>query len=86
MIQVTIPTHLKLIELTTSPGSAERFNKLSALLGEGIIGGVWLYSSDDRRVMLASLKVLVPLVQDLGVGTARFLKVSRILSGVTVCT
>ena len=80
MIRATVPTHLSLIELTTTPGSQERFDKLSHLLGEGIIGGVWFYASEDRDTILASLECLPSVVEAVGIGSSRFLKVWSELS------
>ncbi|TFK74389.1 hypothetical protein BDN72DRAFT_833295 [Pluteus cervinus] len=74
LIRATVPTHISLIELTTAPGSKERFDKLSHLLGEGIIGGVWFYASEDRDTVMASLESLLLVVEAIGIGSTRFLK------------
>lgn len=75
LIRATVPTMLSLIRLTTSPGSVERFDQLCALLGDGIIGSVWMYTPHDLDAMLASLDVLPSVVSPLGIGSARYLKV-----------
>ena len=62
--------------MTTQFGSEQRFNELCALLGDGIMEDVWLYSEDKPDVVLATLQALPPVVQALGVGCARYLKVN----------
>jgi len=61
--------------LTTDVGSEEQFDQLSALLGEGIINGIWLYASDKPDVILASLDAMPRLITSLAVGNARYVKV-----------
>ena len=56
-------------------GSRERFDQLCALLGDGIIGTTWTYASREKDVMLASLQALPAVVDALGVGAARYLRV-----------
>lgn len=65
--------------MTTEEGSSERFDALSTLLGDNIIGAVWYYASDNVDVVLASIEVLPPVVTALGIGTVRFLKVNIVL-------
>lgn len=60
--------------LTTTLGSSDRFDQLCVFLGEGIIGGVWLYASENSEVILASLDALPSVVRALGIGNARYLK------------
>ncbi|KAL1701083.1 hypothetical protein EV121DRAFT_282920 [Schizophyllum commune] len=66
---------LSLVALTTVEGSRERFDQLCALLGDGIIGTTWTYASREKDVMLASLQALPAVVDALGVGAARYLRV-----------
>lgn len=54
---------------------AERFTKLCKLLGEHIIGHVWVYASENVDVMRATTDVLPGVVGALGVGGVRYLKV-----------
>ena len=75
LLRAVIPTSISLIELTTEPKSPNRFYQLCALLGEGIIGTVWLHGLRDAEVMQASVDVLPALVKALGIGCARYLKV-----------
>jgi hypothetical protein len=66
---------VNLIERTTEYGSEQRFSQLSTLLGEGLIGSVWMYSSEDADTIEASSDVLPIVVRALGVGATRYLKV-----------
>ncbi|THU78784.1 hypothetical protein K435DRAFT_769146 [Dendrothele bispora CBS 962.96] len=74
LIRGAIEATLSLILLTTTPSSVQQFDQLCILLGEGLIGTVWLYSSEKPDVILASLEVLPPLVDALGLGCTRYLK------------
>lgn len=71
-----MPVSLKLITTTTTTGSADRVDKLCQLLGENIIGGVWVYAPRESAAIGASMDILGILVQALGIGSARYLKVS----------
>ncbi len=64
-----------MIERTTQPGSEERFIQLCALLGDGMMGSVWMYGSEDADAVEASVDVLPILVHALGIGATRYLKV-----------
>ncbi|KAJ7490315.1 hypothetical protein B0H11DRAFT_2156580 [Mycena galericulata] len=75
LLPAAISTSLSLIQLMTSVGSADRFDQLCALLGDGIIGSVWPYASDRLEALLASIEALPAVVETLGVGSARYLKV-----------
>ena len=55
--------------------SEERFDRLSHLLGNSIIGGVWVYASSEEGVIRASLDVLPSVVHAMGIGTTRYLMV-----------
>ena len=66
---------MRLIELTTAPKSAQRFDQLSIVTGDGIIGAVWFYSAQEAEALQASLDTLPRVVHALRAGTARFLKV-----------
>ncbi|KAG6836921.1 hypothetical protein H0H93_001287 [Arthromyces matolae] len=75
LIAAAVDVYLTLTLLTTSVGSAEQFDQLCFLLGEGIIRGIWLYASEKPEVIHASLKALPPVLRALNIGTARFFKV-----------
>ncbi|KIK07682.1 hypothetical protein K443DRAFT_129044 [Laccaria amethystina LaAM-08-1] len=74
LLRAAISAWLELAMMTTQFGSEQRFNELCALLGDGIIEDVWLYSEDKPDAVLATLQALPPVVQALGVGCARYLK------------
>ncbi|KAK0498934.1 hypothetical protein EDD18DRAFT_1460945 [Armillaria luteobubalina] len=74
LLQATISATLLLILLTTKHGMAQRFDQLCALLGDGIIGTVWIYASDSFEVILAMVEVLPPLMKALDIGIACYLK------------
>jgi hypothetical protein len=75
ILRTAIPAATNLIERTTQPGSEQRFTQLCALLGDGVIGSVWMYSSEDADAVEASVGVLPILVRALGIGATRYLKV-----------
>ena len=66
---------MKLIELTTPPKSAQRFEQLCKVMGDGIIGAVWFYSTNEPETIRASLDMLPVLLHALSIGVARYLKV-----------
>ncbi|KAF7433614.1 hypothetical protein PC9H_005575 [Pleurotus ostreatus] len=74
LIREAIPASVSLTTLTTDQGSQDRFDQLSALLGDGIIGGIWLYSSLDLAAVEASVEALPLVIDALGLGCTRFLK------------
>ncbi|KAH8985889.1 hypothetical protein EDB92DRAFT_2024276, partial [Lactarius akahatsu] len=74
VLRAAVPAAVNLIERTTERGSEQRFSQLSALLGEGMIGSVWMYSSEDADTVEASVDVLPIVVRALGVGATRYLK------------
>ena len=75
-MRAAVPAAASLIERTTGPGTEQRFSQLSAILGDGLIGSVWMYSSEDADTVEASVDVLPIVVRALGVGATRYLKVS----------
>jgi hypothetical protein len=75
ILRTAIPSATNLIVHTTEPGSEQRFTQLCALLGDGVIGSVWMYSSEDADAVEASIEVLPILVRALGIGVTRYLKV-----------
>ncbi|KAI0253036.1 hypothetical protein BJV78DRAFT_1196075 [Lactifluus subvellereus] len=74
ILRAAIPAAANLIERTTQPGSEQRFSQLCALLGDGVIGSVWMYSLEDADAVEASVNVLPVVVHALGIGTTRYLK------------
>ena len=76
LIRSTIPVIMRLKDMITTAGSAESFDLLCQVLGERIIGGVWIYASNEVETIEASMDVLPSLVRGLGVGSIRYLKVN----------
>ena len=86
ILRIATPTCIRLVELTTPPRSAKRFEELCTILGDGIIGSVWLYSSQEPDVLQASLDVLPAVLSTLGIGASRYLKVrDGVISTDTPC-
>ena len=75
VLRAAVPAAANLIERTTEYGLEQRSSQLSALLGDGVIGNVWMHSSEDADTVEASVDVLPIVVRVLGVGTTRCLKV-----------
>lgn len=75
ILRTAIPATTNLIERTTQPGSEQRFTQLCALLGDGLVGSVWMYSSEDAEAVEASIDGLPMIVRALGIGATRYLKV-----------
>ena len=76
ILRAAIPAVTNLVERTTQSGSEQRFTQLCALLGDGVIGSVWMYSGEDADAVEASVDVLPILVRALGIGATRYLKVN----------
>jgi len=74
IIRTAIPATLTLINLSTPPCSQIRFDKLCTLLGDSIIGNVWIYASMEPECVQATLDVLPGVIEMLGIGCARYLK------------
>ncbi|KAH9978272.1 hypothetical protein BGW80DRAFT_1202231 [Lactifluus volemus] len=74
ILRAAIPALTTVIERTTQPGSEQRFSQLCALLGDGVIGSVWMYSSEDVDAVEASVEALPIVVRALGIGATRYLK------------
>ena len=72
-----MPVTVRLIDLVTKPDSVERFDELCHLLGEDIIGGIWVYATHEQPTIEASMSVVPILVHALGIGTVRYLKVQQ---------
>ena len=42
LIRCVVPLNILLVNSTTAAGSAQRFDRLCQVLGDGIIGSIWL--------------------------------------------
>ncbi|KAF7982341.1 hypothetical protein HWV62_29056 [Athelia sp. TMB] len=74
LLRAAIRTTLGLIGLCTPLGSQRRFDKLCALLGDCVIGNVWMYASRDPDSIQATIEMLPDIVELLEIGCARYLK------------
>ena len=76
LVRASIPAFIELTKITTLVGSKTRFDQLCAILGDSILGGIWIYAFNDYETIEASMTALPPLLEELGIGTVRYLKVS----------
>ncbi|KAI0722009.1 hypothetical protein C8T65DRAFT_629979 [Cerioporus squamosus] len=74
LIRAAVPASVQLTELTTAPASSTRFEQLCGLLGDGIIGNVWICASRDPETLQASTDVIPGVVRVLDIGVTRYLK------------
>lgn len=79
ILQRSIPLLLRVIDLTTPVNSKRRFDEVCALLGDGIIGGIWIYASAEWATLEASMYALPDVLRELGIGSIRYLKVQFII-------
>lgn len=81
LLKISIQTTLALVEKMTGKNSVERFDRLCQLVGEDIIGKIFTYvqAGGDAiadRSLDATVEVLPETIVSLGIGSARYLKVS----------
>ncbi|KAJ3010846.1 hypothetical protein NUW54_g2351 [Trametes sanguinea] len=74
LIRASVSAYLRLVQLTTTEGSAARFDQLCGLLGDSIIGNIWVYAYREPAVIEASVDCLPAVVDLLDIGTSRYLK------------
>ncbi|TFK83268.1 hypothetical protein K466DRAFT_647686 [Polyporus arcularius HHB13444] len=74
LIRAAVPASVQLTELTTAPASSSRFEQLCSLLGDGIIGNIWVYASRYPETLQASTDVIPDVVRVLEIGAVRYLK------------
>ncbi|KAI0352729.1 hypothetical protein OH77DRAFT_755501 [Trametes cingulata] len=74
LIRSAARVYIRLVKYTTTPGSAAQFDLLCSLLGESIIGSVWVYASRDLDAIQASVDVIPDVVEALDIGASRYLK------------
>ncbi|PAV20807.1 atp :trna-specific trna nucleotidyltransferase [Pyrrhoderma noxium] len=74
LIRTITPIILRLIDKTTEPNSEQRFDQIFHILGDHIIGSVWVFSNQEKDTIEASMEVLPSLIHNLGIGTVRYLK------------
>jgi len=74
VVRLIISTWLNLALKVDEPNSLELFDHLSALVGTGIIEGIWIYSIQNVA-MKATIDALPSVLRTIGITTASFLKV-----------
>ncbi|KAI0637670.1 hypothetical protein C8Q77DRAFT_1047712 [Trametes polyzona] len=74
LIRVSVSAYILLVTTTTTLGSAARFEQLCSLLGDSIIGNIWVYASREIDTLQASLDALPEILEVLDVGSTRYLK------------
>ncbi|KAI0676734.1 hypothetical protein C8Q78DRAFT_999181 [Trametes maxima] len=74
LIRAVVPVYIQLTTATTNEGSVQRFDQLCSLLGDSIIGNIWIYASREPETIQASIDVIPDIVEVLDVGTVRYLK------------
>ena len=75
LLRKSIPTLQRMIIRTTPAASKARFDQLCGLLGDGIIGSIWNFASQEAETIEASIAALPDVLRALGVGSTRYLKV-----------
>jgi hypothetical protein len=75
LVEQAVPVTLKLIANTTRQGTEERFELLRNLLGNSIIGSLWVYTAKDLESMRATYLVLPSVLNLFGIGSVIYLKV-----------
>ncbi|QRW05517.1 short chain dehydrogenase [Ceratobasidium sp. AG-Ba] len=73
LLRAAMPCYLSLTNLVLNEDSIQKFEKLCAVVTDTIVPG-WLYASSRVELMVASVDVLLLIIQALGIGSARFLK------------
>lgn len=82
LLSSTIPTIVELVDLLlparalSKARGKQRFDRLCSVLGEGIIGNIWIHASQDVATIRATIDQVPLLVESLGVCAVRYLKVS----------
>ncbi|EIW82173.1 hypothetical protein CONPUDRAFT_143656 [Coniophora puteana RWD-64-598 SS2] len=74
LLRATVPTLLLLTDKSTSPATETRAERLSAIIGDGLIGTVWTYAYRDPETLAAATEMVAVVVQRIGIGAARWLK------------
>ncbi|KAF9004777.1 hypothetical protein BDQ17DRAFT_1424610 [Cyathus striatus] len=73
LLEASLTTLVDLIKATSTLGTEAYFDQLCELIGESIVNDTWFYAYDKPDVLVASVKALVPIIEALQLGSARFL-------------
>lgn len=82
LLSASIPTIIELVDLLlptkalNKAGGKQRFDRLCSVLGEAIIGSIWIHASRDIATVRATIDQVPLLVGSLGVCAVRYLKAS----------
>jgi len=81
LLSTSIPAIVKFVDLLfpgralSKLGGKQRFDRLCSVLGEAIIGNIWIHASRDVATIRATIDQVPLLVESLGICAVRFLKV-----------
>ena len=75
LLRLSTSTAVSLVLRTTETGSEARYSRLCGLLGYGIIGSAWVFATRELDTVQASVEALPEIMDALGVGAVRYLKV-----------
>ena len=82
LLSTSIPTIVQLVDLLlpvrtlSNAGGKQRFDRLCSVLGEAIIGSIWVHASRDIATIRATIDQVPLLVESLGICAVRYLKAS----------
>lgn len=82
LLSASIPTIVELVDLLlptgvlSKAGGKQRFDRLCSVLGEGIIGSIWIHAVRDVATIRATIDQVPLLVASLGICAVRYLKAS----------
>ncbi|KAF9653060.1 hypothetical protein BDM02DRAFT_3108178 [Thelephora ganbajun] len=80
LLSTSIPTIVELVDLLfpvavlNKGGGKQRFDRLCSVLGEGVIGNVWIHASRDVGTIRVTIDQVPLLVESLGICVVRYLK------------
>lgn len=81
LLSTSIPTIVEFVDLLlpdralSKAGGKQRFDRLCSVLGEAIIGSIWIHASRDVATIRATVDQVPLLMESLGICAVRFLKV-----------
>lgn len=81
LLSGAIPAIVELVDLLlparalSKVGGKQRFDRLCSVLGEGIIGNIWIHASQDVVTIRATIDQVPLLVDSLGICAVRYLRV-----------
>lgn len=81
LLSTSIPTIVELVDLLlparalSKAGGKQRFDRLCSVLGDAIIGGIWIHASRDITTIRATIDQVPLLIESSGICAVRYLKV-----------